>query len=175
MNCCEANLIFDAHTGDNICPLCGKSATNLEPIISTNETIEINELLENICANNNIPKSIENEATYLFMKGGKKQECDVYAAFCLYQVFSNQNMGRSLLEISKLCFVPITKLSQYDTGDIELKPSDLVERIALNLNIMSFKTICEIKIFPDYLHDNFLRSSVAIAIVEKVTNPQPAF
>ena len=179
MNCCQANLIFDAHTADNIRPLCGKSVTNLDPIISTNETIEINEYLEKICAKNNIPKSIENEATYLFLKGRKKQEQDVYAAVCLYQAFLNQNMGRFLLEISRLCFVPITKLSQYVTGDIEIKPSDLLERIVYNLNITSYKTKCEIKIFADYLHDNFLRcspprSSVDISIVEKVTNPQPS-
>ena len=140
MNCCQVNLIFDVHTGDNICPLWGKSATNLDPIISTNEKTEINEFHENICANNNIPKSIENEATYLFIKGKKKQEQNVYAAVCLYQAFLNQSVGRSLLEISRLCFVPITKLSQYVTGDIELKPSDLVERIAYNLNITSYKT-----------------------------------
>ena len=101
MNCCQANLIFDAHTEDNISPLCGKSVTNLDPIISTNETIEINEFLENICAYNNIPKSIENEATYLFIKGKKKQEQNVYAAVCLYQALLNQNVGCSLLEISR--------------------------------------------------------------------------
>ena len=69
----------------------------------------------------------------------------------MYQAFLNQNVG----------------------------PSDLVERIAYNLNIASYKTKSEIKIFADYLHDNFLRcspprSSVAISIVEKVTNSQPA-
>ena len=76
-------------------------------------------------------------------------------------------------------FCTYKKLSQYVTGDIELKPSDLVERIAYNLNITSYKTKSVIKIFADYIHDNFLccsprRSSFAISIVEKVANPQPA-
>ena len=174
MACCGNFLIYDSHTGDNICPTCGKS----EVCLNDNEQYPVakpsveNEFIGDVCANNHLPSCIELEATVLFSKGSSKNKKQLaFAACCIYQACKQQNVGRSLIEVSRMCFIPPGEISAFLLDERELRPEELVERICWKLGIADYSRKKQISLLSENIYTYHLRcsppqSSIAVAISE---------
>ena len=182
MSCCNSYKLLDSRAGDQVCVQCGKVERYLSCAQQYEAVEKRNEFIQNICANNHLPKSIEAEAEYLFFKKqqGKGKNKDVYAAYCIYVACKKHNVGRSLIEISKMCAFPVSLLSKFHVPNVgELRPNNLVARVCCKLGITCFPLQREIESLSDKLYSELLNSgppnsAVATAIAVLVVGLKPA-
>ncbi len=173
MVCCNGYKILDARGGVTVCEKCGKNEQYLTDTVNGCSIEEHFEYIQNICANNHLVKSIEAEAEHLFFtnRRGARKNGEAFAAYCIYVACKNQNVGRSLIEIARMCYVPLSLLSSFHVdSNEELKPSNLVARICAKLDIISFLIVKDIENMSDILYTGLLNSgppnsAVAVAIV----------
>ncbi len=168
MNCC-GYAITDQRTGDVVCSGCGRLEQNLRDTQNIVCFTRRHEFIETVCANNHIAKVIEEEAIFHFFKGTKNRENNTFAAYCIYLACKTHNAARSLVEVAKMCFVSVFQITQYNTNEIEISPSELAERAFEKLDITSFTEKKEIKQLADALFCSLLRcsppqSALAVAI-----------
>ena len=97
------------------------------------------DFFETICSNNNIVKVIEEEAIFQFYKHNEKPDKFAFAAYCIYSACKIHHAARSLIEISKMCFVNVADITRYNSVEVDIIPSDLVEHALDKLEITSFK------------------------------------
>lgn len=170
MKCCGEFMLYDNHTGDNVCKNCGKAEAFLPPPIFFQEKNRKNEFISNICANNHLPLSLENSAIYLFEKGSpRNKKKNSFAAYCIYRACKQEKVGRSLVEISRMCFIPTVDISAFLLDEEELKPEYLIERICEKLGVRDYSRKKEISDFSAILYANCFRcsppqSSIAVAL-----------
>ncbi len=182
MSCCSGYKLIDSRTGDQVCETCGK----LERYLHTHEYDNLIdrrcEFIQNICANNHIMKSIETQAEYLFFKNRyyTGNNTDAYAGYCIYEACKNQNVGRSLVEIAKMCDLPLSQLSKFcSVGNTEVRPRNLIARVCYKLGITGFPLICAIenmseKLYTELLNSGPPNSAAAAAISVLVESLKPA-
>ena len=167
MNCCGYVLI-DERIGDLVCEKCGKLMKDLNEEKWTRTKFQ-HDFIETICSNNNIVKVIEEEAIFQFHKYNEKLNNFAFAAYCIYYACKIHHAARSLIEISKMCFVNVADIARYNSDEIDIIPSDLVERALDKLEITSFRQKSRIKQLSDLIFDELLRcsppqSALAVAI-----------
>ena len=158
MICC-GYIINDHRSGDLICEKCGKIQTNLDSDIALNLPLQRHDFIETVCANNHISKIIENEAISYYFKQRKKPDNNAYAAYCIYIACKTHDAARSLIEISKMCFVNINEIGHYNQGEINILPSDIAERALANLDIFDYTLIKSVKKLSDVIYHDLLRGS----------------
>ena len=167
MSCC-GYVLTDERVGDLICENCGKLTKDLKEDKWDRTKIQ-HDFIETICSNNNIVKVIEEEAIFLFYKRNEKRDNNAFAAYCIYSACKIHHAARSLIEIAKMCFINVADIAHYNVDEIEILPSDLVERALDKLEITSFRQKIKIKQFSDIIFNELLRcsppqSALAVAI-----------
>ena len=178
MSCCNGYKILDARGGVTVCEKCGKNEQHLIDTVNNGFIEKHFEYIQNICANNHLTNSIETEAEHLFFKNrkGSRKNGETFAAYCIYIACKNQNVGRSLIEVARMCYVPLSLLSSFHVdSNEELKPSNLVVRICAKLSITAFPLVKNIENISDKLYTGLLNSgppnsAVAVAIVVATKN-----
>jgi len=149
MSCCDY-IVYDHHTGNEICSGCGK-LPNLSPYKIDYTSLhkedkrvrpkrKIIERLEETCAKNNIPSAIVDQALYYF--NGKRAGLES-AAFCLYKACNDFCASRSLKEIACMFDLPVDsiKMKEEQTEIVATKPSELAYRICVKLGVTKFAEI----------------------------------
>ncbi len=171
MMCCGGYEILDHREGDLICAICGKTEQHLSNEIFISQKNEEHEFIQDICANNHIVKAIEHETINLINKGSMtNKKKNSFAAHCLYLACKKHGAGRTLFEISKMCFISSSEISHYnDLSDIELDPCQLCARTCEKLDLSDFILVNRIEKLSTQLYKNLLRcsppqSALAVAI-----------
>lgn len=181
MSCCGTYMVLDSHTGDQICDICGKVEQYLNNEYPETLTEKRSLFIQDVCANNHLTKSIETQAEYLFFKhqrGGGKNT-DAFAAYCIYLVCKQQQVGRSLVEVSRMCGLSPAQVGIFNVDDNEeLQPSNLVARMCYKLDISGFPLVKAIEELSEKLYVGLLNSgppnsAVAAAIAVLVQNIKP--
>ena len=81
-----------------------------------------------------ICKIIEFEALSEFKTGRNKTQA--FAAYCIYVTCKKQNVGRTLTEISSMCFISVADIIKYEKDcEFELFPSQLAAHFCAYLCI----------------------------------------
>ncbi len=161
MSCCGAYMVLDSHTGDQICDNCGKVEQYLNNEYRETLIEKRNVFIQDICANNHLTKSIETQAEYLFFKNRYREgkNTDAFAAYCIYIVCKQQQVGRSLVEVSRMCGLSLAQVAIFNVDDNEeLQPSNLVTRVCYKLNICNFPLVKAIEELSERLYVSLLNS-----------------
>ena len=177
--CVEHCVIYDSHTGDDICCNCGTIVgVNYESLNHSDHNNNTQwrptryDFLINACSNHNVAFCIIDDACNflkLYLSEHKKLPISLLSAKAIYASCFKHQVPRSITEIAHICDIREQDLSSICEGVCELLPSDLVERICQKLSI-SFKLSQEIKhqadiFFKGPLDSSPQKSSVALAIV----------
>lgn len=153
--CCDAYLISDQRTGDEICESCGRSARyyeetnyiNFDTVLQTSVEFE----LKKICENNHFVDSIFLKALHI-LRAGKEKQTLQHAAVALQEACKDLNVPRTLKEISNLFFIQPTSIAKQNKSTISLtKPSQLASRVLNGLDILSCPLIEQISSKADEL------------------------
>jgi len=178
MSCC-GYIVFDSHTGDEICDSCAKVITNHcpkpsysyipKPVLCS----KAEAFVQDICANNNVAKCIELSA---LDRIASKKKCPLNeAALALYLAFKDHDVGRSVLEVAAMCGIHVTEIIKCETRFTrEILPSELSARIFDPLNIDNYQVKKSINkladlIFSKLLHCSPPQSALALAVVHTIS------
>jgi len=161
-DCCNAYLVYDEKSGDDICVECGRANRCLfaKEVPKRVENPNIREhvrvrQLRDICINANIPDFIIEEAVAIFKQ--EKLKTRVNAAQSLHRVFQLHNVCRSYKELSSLFFLLPSQIARYDSVS-ETKPSHLAERVLNELNITQLPLVERVARKADELFEGELNS-----------------
>lgn len=179
MSECCGYILYDEHTGDNVCESCGKIISTLpSPIITkdNNESIcnLINEFID-IASNNQVSQCIIDRTLNLYNKGKQKGRSILISSF--YKACVIEQVPRSIKEISDMFKINFSEILKY-TGDYNIKPSDLSQRICNKLGITKYCHIKNIDAVSDGLFKYIFinsppQSCLAVAILNSYPENAP--
>lgn len=162
-SCCNAYIINDVRTGDEICSECGLSTPDLACTVplsfsdSSSPPLKASGLIEEelitLCDSFHLPEQVTREALHLLRTGSSKKT-RVKAAQSLHQAFIKLKSPRTLKEISSMFSIPYEQIGDYDHGVSNIKPSDISTRVFLALNITNFSAQRAINELADYYYIN---------------------
>jgi len=177
--CCNAYLVYDEKSGDDICVECGRANQCLfahhppKKVVNPqiHEHVRVRQLRD-ICINAHIPDFIIEEAVDLFKQ--EKLKTRVAAAQSLHRVFQLHNVCRSYKELSSLFFLLPCQIARYDSVS-ETQPSHLAERVLHELNITQLPLVEQVSKKADELFEGELNSvspQSALAVSIALLHPE---
>ena len=184
MNNCEHKVIYDQHTNDHICHVCGLIMEEQivfsdweKKQVSFNDNTEqsishyVIDLISDVCANRNIHDGIRFAAIQMASKMRSQRQNNILAAYCVYMSLLSDKNPRLVQEVASHFGVTSKHLWSYivlhnNYFIHELKPSDLSATIFSELDV-PYKLGKEINALSDDLSEDqqFAPSSVLCAVL----------